>query len=93
MTAKIVREILNYLALIATITVIIAGFYLVLSLGNEEGKEKAKKIVMYTLIGLVVILFARIIVGFITDTVDESVGALQNPSQILTYTDSIVQIL
>lgn len=63
---KILAAILNYLALIAVIMVIIAGFYLVLSMGNDEQKDKAKKIIQYTLIGLVVILFSRVIVALVT---------------------------
>lgn len=58
--------ILNFVALIAVIMIIIAGFYLVLSLGEDEKKDKAKKIIFYTLIGLIVLLFARIIVGLVT---------------------------
>lgn len=63
---RILIIILNWMALIATIMVIIAGIYLILSLGEEERKEKAKKIVQYTLTGLAVILFARILVGLVT---------------------------
>jgi hypothetical protein len=63
---RVLATILNFLGLIATIMIIIAGFYLVLSLGNEESKEKAKKIILYTLIGLFIILVSRIIVSIIT---------------------------
>jgi uncharacterized membrane protein YjgN (DUF898 family) len=63
---KVLAALLDFLALIAVIVVIIAGFMLIFSFGNEEGKEKAKKTIFYTLIGLAVILFARVIVGFIT---------------------------
>ncbi len=62
----ILEAILNFVALIAVIMVIIAGFYLVLSMGNEEQRDKAKRIILYTLAGLIVILFARIIVGLVT---------------------------
>lgn len=63
---NIIAAILNFVALLAVIMIIIAGLYLVLSMGEEERKEKAKKIILYTLIGLVVILFSRIIVSLIT---------------------------
>jgi hypothetical protein len=63
---RIVTAILEFAALLAVIMVIIAGFYLILSLGEDEKKDKAKKIILYTLIGLVVLLFARIIVGLVT---------------------------
>ena len=63
---NVLATILNFAALFATVMIIIAGFYLVLSLGNDANKEKAKKIIYYTIIGLVVILFSRIIVSLIT---------------------------
>ncbi len=63
---NILAAVLNYLALIAVAMVILAGFYLVLSLGEDEQKDKAKKIIQYTLIGLVVILFSRVIVALVT---------------------------
>lgn len=63
---RIIGTVLSFAALIAVIMIIIAGFYLVLSLGNDDNKDKAKKIIYYTLIGLLVLLFARIIVSIIT---------------------------
>jgi hypothetical protein len=46
--------------------IIIAGIYMIISLGNDEQIEKAKKIIKYTLIGLVIILFSRVLVGLVT---------------------------
>jgi len=63
---NVLAAILSFAALLALVMVIIAGFYLVLSMGNDEKKEKAKKIIYYTLIGLVVLLFSRIIVSLVT---------------------------
>lgn len=63
---NIIKAILNFTALLAVVMIIIAGFYLILSLGNEEQKDKAKRIIYYTLIGLVVILISRILVGLVT---------------------------
>jgi hypothetical protein len=63
---NILRLVLSFLALAAVITIIIAGIILILSLGNEESKERAKRIIFYTLIGLIIVLFARVIVGIVT---------------------------
>lgn len=63
---RILRSVLSFLALLAVITIIIAGIMLIVSLGNEEYKERAKRIIFYTLIGLVIVLFARVIVGIVT---------------------------
>lgn len=63
---NIIAVVLNYAALAAFIMVVLAGFYLVLNNGNDENKDKAKKIITYTLIGLVVLLFSRAIVQIFT---------------------------
>lgn len=63
----IITTILNFLALIATVVVIIAGIRLILSQGDEEAKEKAKKTIIYALAGLVIVLFARVIVSLVTE--------------------------
>jgi hypothetical protein len=63
---RILQFVLSFLALAAVITIIIAGIILILSLGNEEQKDRAKRIIYYTLIGLVIVLFARVIVGIVT---------------------------
>lgn len=63
---NILRQVLSFLALAAVITIIIAGIILIVSLGNEESKERAKRIIFYTLIGLTIVLFARVIVGLVT---------------------------
>jgi hypothetical protein len=69
----VIEAALNYLALIAVAMIIIAGFYLVLSIGNDDGKEKAKKIIYYTVIGLVVILLSRIIVSLVTEWLPDQI--------------------
>lgn len=65
-TMKIVISALNFLSLAAVIVIIIAGIWLIVSLGNEEAMNKAKKIILYTIVGLLIVLFARIIVLFFT---------------------------
>lgn len=62
--ANIVNKVLTYVALIAVIMIIIAGLYLILSLGSDSGKETAKKIVLYVAIGLILILVAKALVMF-----------------------------
>ncbi len=62
----IITIVLNFLALIAVIVIIIAGIRLIVSQGNDEQKDKAKKTILYAIIGLVVVLFARVIVSLVT---------------------------
>lgn len=61
---NIVDEALSYAALLAVAVIVIAGFYLILGLGEETAKEKAKKIILYTAIGLIILLTAKAIVTF-----------------------------
>lgn len=62
--AGIVNRILTYVALAAVVVIVIAGIYLILSFGNDSAKETAKKIVIYTAIGLVLILVSKALVAF-----------------------------
>ena len=57
--------VLNFLALAAVVVIVIAGIYLIVGQGSEESKDKAKKMIFYVIVGLVVILFARVIVGLV----------------------------
>lgn len=62
----ILNAVLNFLALIAVVVVVIAGIRLIVSQGDEEEMGKAKKAIFYALAGLVIVLFARVIVGLVT---------------------------
>lgn len=70
---KVLTAILNFLALVAVIVVVIAGIRLIVSQGEDEAKDKAKKTIIYALIGLVVVLFARVIVSLITNYLSSQV--------------------
>lgn len=62
----IINFVLSFLALAAVIMIIVAGFFLVLGGGSEASATRAKKIILYTVIGLLIIFFARVIVGLFT---------------------------
>lgn len=62
----VLSTVLNFLALIAVVIVVIAGIRLIVSQGEDEAKDKAKKTIFYALAGLAIVLFARVIVGLIT---------------------------
>lgn len=63
---NILAAILNFLALIAVVVIVIAGIRLIVSQGEDEQKDKAKKTIFYALGGLVIVLFARVIVSLVT---------------------------
>lgn len=62
---KIIKEVLNFMALVAVVLIVIAGIRLVVSQGEEAEKDKAKKTIIYVVIGLIVIVLARAIVEFV----------------------------
>ena len=63
---SVIQAVLSLLAVVAVGTVVIAGIYMIVGLGSDDSKEKAKKIITNTLIGLTVVLFCRVIVGLVT---------------------------
>ena len=58
----IVKYFLGFLGLLAVIMIIYGGVTYVISAGNDEAIGNAKKIIMYALIGLIVILLSFVIV-------------------------------
>jgi amino acid transporter len=54
---------LGFLSLIAMIALVFAGFLYVTSMGEDEQATKAKKIIMYVVIGIIVILIAYALVN------------------------------
>lgn len=61
----IAQTILSFVSLVAVVVIVIAGIWLIVGLGDDSSKEKAKKIVIYTIAGLILILIARAIVTFV----------------------------
>lgn len=59
----IINFFLTFLGLLAVIMVIYGGFLYVGSAGNEENVNKAKKIILYAVIGIVVIIISFALVN------------------------------
>ncbi len=64
---SIITRVLDFVTLVAVIVVIVAGIRLIVSMGNDEQKDKAKKSIIYMVIGLAVIILSRIIVLFVVN--------------------------
>ncbi|MFA5800638.1 MAG: hypothetical protein WC840_06850 [Candidatus Peribacteraceae bacterium] len=62
---KIITTILDFVLIIAVAYVIYAGIRLIMSGGDESAKESAKKTIIYVIIGIIVVLLARVIVMFV----------------------------
>jgi len=62
---NILDTILSFMALAAVVVIVIAGILMVVSLGDETAKDRAKRIIFYAVIGLVIILIASAIVRIV----------------------------
>lgn len=59
----IINYFLGFLGLLAVIMIIYGGVTYVTSAGNDEAVGNAKKIIMYALIGIIVILLSFVVVN------------------------------
>ena len=64
---QVINFVLTFLALVAVIFVIVGGIRILASGGNEESVQKGRKTIVMAIIGLIIIFFARVIVGFFTE--------------------------
>jgi hypothetical protein len=64
--AGMIGRALSFLSLLALLSVIAAGALLIVSNGDEQRKGRAKRMIWYTLVGLTVVLCARILVSLVT---------------------------
>jgi len=66
---SIIKKILSFMALVAVVLIVLAGIRLVVSQGEEAEKDKAKKTILYVVIGLIVIIIARAMVDIIINAI------------------------
>jgi succinate dehydrogenase hydrophobic anchor subunit len=66
---NIITRVLDFIIIVAVIFVIIAGIRLIISGGEEGEKDKAKNTIIYVIIGIIVVLFARVIVVFVNNII------------------------
>jgi len=67
-TINAIKWSLGILGIVAVTIILIGGFTWMTSAGNEEKVSKAKKILTYSIIGLLIILFSFILVSVIFKT-------------------------
>ena len=64
---SLITKVLDFILLIAVVYVIVAGIRLIVSGGDEGEKDKAKQTIIYVIVGIIVVLFARVIVTFVNN--------------------------
>lgn len=62
---RIIVFVLDIVLILAIVAVIVAGIYLIVSNGEPAQKDKAKNIIIYVIVGIIIILLARVIVMFV----------------------------
>ena len=67
---QIVNYFLGFLGLLAVIMIIYGGVTYVTSAGNDESVGNAKKIIMYALIGIIIILLSFVVVNTVLSAAD-----------------------
>ncbi|NMB48619.1 hypothetical protein GYA13_04235 [Candidatus Kuenenbacteria bacterium] len=72
--ARIIGGLLAFVGVGALVTFIYAGFMFLTSSGNPEQVKKAKDTMVYAVLGVAVSMGAYVILGFIFDTLQGSVG-------------------
>ncbi len=65
----VLRVVFGIAGAIAVIMVTIGGLQYVLSQGNPQSTAKAKDTILYSLVGLVIVIFGYFIVGFVAGRV------------------------
>ncbi|MBN2096488.1 hypothetical protein JW752_03775 [Candidatus Peregrinibacteria bacterium] len=71
---KYVNFALPYLALAAFLGFIYAGFLYVTAYGSEEQVQKSKKVLIYSVVGLVLVLLSYSIVQLFTSDLIQGIG-------------------
>lgn len=66
LVSRIVNFVLGFVGLIAFIMVILGGFWFLTAAGNDEQAAKGRKTVIYSIIGIIVILLSYAIVATFT---------------------------
>ena len=73
-TISLIRVVLGFLAIVATIIIIYGGFKWMTAAGNEEKVTEARKLLVAGIIGLIIIIAAFAIVTFVLQRTMEAMN-------------------
>ena len=71
---EIIRYLMTFLGIIATVIILLGGFRWLVAAGNEDRIAEAKKTIIAGVIGLVIILAAFAIVTFVVNITNNSLS-------------------
>ncbi len=67
----VIQVLLNILLAVAVLAIIMGGYMYITSAGKEEQAKKGRQTLLYAIIGLAVIIMARVIVGIVYGTLGD----------------------
>jgi len=67
--AGVLNFALTFVAVFAVVAFVVAGFTFILGFGSDAANQRAKKIMIWAAVGLLVIVFSFVIVEFILNLV------------------------
>ena len=67
--SNVIIYILGFSAALAVLFIIIGGLRFIISSGDQTAADQAKKIVLYAVLGLLIIIFSFVIVTFVTTSI------------------------
>ena len=74
--ASIIKKVINIFSVVvgavSVIMIIIGGFRYIISNGDSNGVTGAKNTILYAIVGLVIVLFAQVIVRFVLTKVSSN---------------------
>lgn len=66
---QLLGQVINFLLVwggaVAILFVIIGGFRYIVSMGNQEGVEKARQTVLYAILGLIIIFLSYLAIAYL----------------------------
>lgn len=82
--STLIKRVINVFSVvigsIAVIMIIIGGFRYIISGGDSSATKSAKDTIMYAVIGLVIVLFAQVIVIFVISNTDKPAATPTTPA-------------
>ena len=82
--SNIIKSVINILSVlvgaVSVIMLIIGGFRYIISNGDSNSTKAAKDTIMYALIGLIIVLFAQVIIRFVWTKAGSSTTTTAAPS-------------
>jgi len=68
---RVTNWILGFTGLVAIMFLVYGGLQYIISAGNKDKAEAAKKTILYAVIGLVVVALSYVIVSFVTSNIQD----------------------